>query len=400
MSGFAIDGSNGNSARFPRSMPAASRPPELSDPREIVLPTSRGGMVLCCPLTGVGLTTPMARAAGLSPEALLDMFERRAPLGSGGAETWSAVVAGVIEAAETTASETMPIAKGRFSAAVGGNAAAGFSSAQTALEKKRFPQSERDLEDQIRRSPIHVGRPSEDVDVLIADALDVYRGLGLRRAPLAPWHGIMARLHIEGPPDVDLQLHSDVIDEEMRRRSLHDPGIDDRRQADRLGRWHEADVYAAFPTLHSLRKRIVDGGSAIDFEFLGPGGAEKIAAATEWWSLDMSCNRDPQASRVPRGAFERPTASREPVTQRRTRRLVTRGGRRPLRLEVDRTPEPVTSNEVVPYLLGRRETTAVDLQTAADLQERHLDRTISDVRTAVQPAERTPVSEGSDLDLR
>jgi hypothetical protein len=174
--------------------------------------------------------------------------------------------------------------------AVGGSAVACFSSAKTTLEKKRFPGTENELEIMVRNAPLNAELDRRDVDAIVDEALSIYRGLDLGdRVPRAVWFNILHVLGgVDEKADLDFQIHSDVIDRVLMERARRDAGILERRDSDRLGRWHPTDVYAAFPTLVSLFRRVSELANC-GFEFLGPGGDRTIAArtanSTDWWPV-------------------------------------------------------------------------------------------------------------------
>ena len=289
---LAFEGLQGPSqGAFTRIGLAADRPVEVRGPDDLVLGTSIGEVVLCCPLTGVGLTRAMADAVGLDSEALVAMVERRAPLGVR-AHDWVAVLDAARSAIDARDGNGVRLADGRVSAAIGGSSVACFSSAQTALEKKRFPQDEADLVAQVRASPLNQDRPEEEVRRAVTDAMVTYRSLRLGEVvPRAPWFGIMAALGIEGPADVDIQLHSDVVDAVLTEASRVDPSIGHRRRQDRLKRWHPTDVHAAVPALGQLHAALAGAGLPVEIEYLGPGGDRTIAARTDWWHIDVGGQR-------------------------------------------------------------------------------------------------------------
>lgn len=279
--------------RFDRLMAVDDRRRGAPAPEDLVLSTSRGEIVICCPLTGVALTERMAQASGLTRKALADMVEGTCPLGLDGPEQW-AMVLGLLRRAVAVGGPASPaLGSGPVVAAVGGSSIACFSSAQTAMEKKRFPRDARDLERQLHHSPLYRGVPVDELRPVIDRAVGVYERLELRRTPRAPWFGIMAALGIEGPADVDIQLHSAVIDGVMTERAREDPGILQRRLCDRLKRWDPVDVYRALPALADLRAALEVSGLPVELEFLGPGGDRTIARRSDWWRIDLTDRSTP-----------------------------------------------------------------------------------------------------------
>jgi hypothetical protein len=262
--------------RFPRGVPDGV----------ISIDGPNGQVVFCCPVKGVALTERMAEAAGITTEALENLVWERCPLGID-PESWK--IAEEAFLALPLIDDGLPhVTDEPFRVAIGGSSVAVFSSFETAHSKKQFPQSETQLEYLIRHRAEHHELPAEQVEELIDDARMVYRSLYIERAPLSPWFGIMNRLHLECPADVDLQFHSPVIDRVMRERASGDLSILQRMHADRLHRWDPADVYSAFPELVVLRVRLFNLGANIDIEFLGPDGNARLDARPDWWHLDTS----------------------------------------------------------------------------------------------------------------
>jgi len=262
-------------------------------PAEVITVAAGDGadVALCCPLTAVPLTRRMARAAGISVESVEAMVQRRAPLGHT-PESWEhlqrELAVRLLSARGCRSDGRRPaaLADGDVQVAIGGSAVACFSSAKTTLEKKHFPSNETELERMIRESPLNAGLEEHHLVTIVDAARRLYRDLGLGdRAPRSPWFNILNVLGgIEEPADLDLQIHSEVIDEIMADRSAIDPGITHRMRADRLGRWDEFDVLNAFPELSTLLFRI-SRHVAANFEFLGPKGAVVIAPRHDWWRI-------------------------------------------------------------------------------------------------------------------
>lgn len=249
--------------------------------------TPRGEVAICCPITGRPLTAAMAAAAGIERDALADMLAGRRPLGVASRERWRWACTTIANALREPNGAHPALAAGGVQAKLGGSAVACFSSAQTATEKKRFPADEAELEAMVRSSPLNRGLPAEALAALVGAAVERYRALGLDgRPPVAPWFNILSRLgRIEEPADLDIQIHSDIIDSVMTRLAATDPAIDQRRRTDRLGRWDETDVYRAFPALLRLLRELQDGGLNIGLEFLGPGGDATMRKRTDWWTV-------------------------------------------------------------------------------------------------------------------
>jgi hypothetical protein len=270
-----------------RIVPAARLFPDGDIPAEVIVlrPEEGDATVVTCPLTGVPLTEPMAAAAGIGVRELTWMLERKAPL-SLDPQTWEQVVAAVDEALDADGDGPPALSAGAVRVALGGSAVACFSSAKTTLEKKHFPADEAELESMVRASPLNAGLPEPALARQVANARDVYRRLQLGdRVPKAVWFDILHVLgDIEESGDLDLQLHSEVIDRVLEERSLQDPGIRQRRETDRLGRWHPLDVYSAFPALVRLGEAL-SRVAPVSLEFLGPGGDRTMAERTDWWPV-------------------------------------------------------------------------------------------------------------------
>lgn len=268
-------------------MPASDLFPSGGVPADVLVLHPDGGepTILCCPLTGVPLTVRMAAAAGLDAAALTAMLERRAPLGTT-PETWDAIRREVEAALESPGPGGAALADAPAQVAVGGSAVGCFSSARTTLGKKHFPADETELEEMVRSAPGNQGLDASRLEAIVGDALTRYRALGLNgRTPRAVWFNILHVLGgIEDPADLDLQVHSELIDRVLGERASADPGILERRDHDRLGRWHPEDVYRAFPALVDLLRRLHDLGNCA-LEFLGPGGEHTIAERTDWWPV-------------------------------------------------------------------------------------------------------------------
>jgi len=278
---------------FERAILAHERFGEAIPTDVLEIQAEHGAFVVCCPWTGVALTSPMARAVGLTEEALAAMLEKKFPLGVKHAGEWDDIVRRLAKACNNDAYDGPSLNTGSTELAVGGSAIACFSSAQTAFAKKQFPRSEEELERQIRRSRYNQGLPEDVLSAKVADARAVYKELNLHRhpPPQAPWFGILARLHIEPPADVDIQLHSTVVNEILLKKSIIHPAIDARRWADRLGRWDPQDVYEAIPALADLRGNLAATGAPVELEFLGPAGRTVIAGRRDWWRIDLNSER-------------------------------------------------------------------------------------------------------------
>jgi hypothetical protein len=247
----------------------------------IVLPNGDQPVALCCPVTATPLTNTMAAVAGLRTDQLADMVQRRAPLGVS-PETWDVVV-DVMTGGDSPLDalygprDGIDLSDGPLSVAVGGSSIACFSSRNTTLTKKSFPQSETEF---LHRAGGSVSKES----------VATYRHLQRTHAalPLAPWYGIMHRLGLEKRPDVDVQVHSDVIDRVMLDRAANGrPGIRDRMIADRLNRWNLNDIFDAFPGFGDLNDLLVGADVPIEFEFLGPKGPQQLAKRPDWWHIDV-----------------------------------------------------------------------------------------------------------------
>ena len=269
-----------------RLVPAARHPGgRLPDDVIVLRPESMPETVVCCPLTGVPLTERMAEAAGLSVEALTHMVERRSPLGVT-PETWSRLVAEIETALDDPDGGIPALSSAPVAVAIGGSAVACFSSAPTTLQKKHFPADESELEAMVRASPLNAGIGKAALAARVETARAAYRDLALGdRVPRAAWFNILTVLgDIEEAADLDFQMHSDLIDSVLTERAAGDPGIIERRDRDRLGRWHPLDVYAAFPALVRLQERLQALAPAA-IEFLGPGGGRTIVEREDWWPV-------------------------------------------------------------------------------------------------------------------
>lgn len=247
-----------------------------------------GQVVFCCPLRGVALTRPMAESVGITDQALEDVAWQRCPLGVS-REQWDAAV-DALQRIERVSADRPSVLDARFRVAVGGSAVAVFSSADTSTHKKQFPQNETQLGYMLDKAfgteaetPL-AERPERARKV--AESFSAYRALDLDTPPIAPWFGAMRALHLEGSPDIDLQIHSPVIDRVLRERAQSDPSILDRMHQDRLHRWDPSDVYQAFPELVVFRIRVAQLSDHVDFEFLGPDGNARLNERGDWWHLE------------------------------------------------------------------------------------------------------------------
>jgi hypothetical protein len=241
---------------------------------------------LCCPLTGAPLTQTMAEVSGLTLTQLKNMVRGRSPLGISPSK-WDQIVSVIRVGCALSLEGSPAFTEGALQLAVGGSAVACFSSAKTALEKKRFPQNRQDLEAQIRRSPLNQRLSESALEDRIAMASNKYESLKMVRVPMAPWFGIMAALYIEGSPDINIQIHSDVIDSVLRKRALERPDIERHRESDRLKRWHRQDVLEVFHVVAKIQKAFEITKVPVKLEFLGPGGDKTIDSRTDWWRIDQ-----------------------------------------------------------------------------------------------------------------
>jgi hypothetical protein len=253
-------------------------------PDTLTFETARGRVALTCPVSGVPMTAAMARAAELDAQSIERMINRECPLGIE-LGTWQHTQNAVQAAIAMSNDDLRPLSDGRVQVAVGGSSIAGFSSRATALGKKKFPQCEAELVQQIQLSPLNNSLPKASLEDVTRRSIDLYRSMNLSRFPVAPWSGILHRLGIEGPPDVDIQLHSDVIDDAMIQRAVSRPGILERQRRDRLGRWDPTDVYSVFPAVAQLSVWLKTLDAPVEIEILGPGGDKTIATRSDWWPI-------------------------------------------------------------------------------------------------------------------